>query len=119
MNNETLRAHGLANKGTSFDSPFGDDVVVLRVMGKIFALIPLNTSPERVNLKCDPVWAEVLRQTYPAITPGYHMNKKHWNTILFDDTVPDDEILEMVDHAYEQVVKALTKKEREQLEKIA
>jgi predicted DNA-binding protein (MmcQ/YjbR family) len=115
MDNETLKAYGLAKKGTSSDSPFGDDVVVLRVMGKIFALIPLNIKPERVSLKCDPIWAEVLRQTYPAVTPAYHMNKKHWNSILFDDSVPDDEILEMVDHAYEQVVKGLTKKERGQL----
>lgn len=114
MDIETLKAYALGKKGTSFDFPFGDDVVVLRVMGKIFALIPLNTAP-RVNLKCEPMWAEVLRQTYPAVTPGYHMNKQHWNTIMLDDSIPDDEILEMVDHAYEQVVKGLKRAEREKL----
>jgi predicted DNA-binding protein (MmcQ/YjbR family) len=115
MDVESLKRYALAKKGTSHDFPFGEDVLVLRVAGKIFALAPLNETP-RVNLKCDPVWAEVLRQTYPAVTPGYHMNKKHWNTILLDGSIPDDEVLEMVDHAYEQVVKGLTKKEREKIE---
>jgi predicted DNA-binding protein (MmcQ/YjbR family) len=70
---------------------------------------------ERVSLKCDPAFAEVLRQTYAAVTPAYHLNKKHWNGVLLDGTIPDEEILEMVDHSYEQVVKGLKKAEREQL----
>jgi predicted DNA-binding protein (MmcQ/YjbR family) len=84
-------------------------------MGKIFALIPLDASP-RVNLKCDPTLATILRETYPAVTPGYHMSKIHWNTILLDGSISDDELLEMVDHAYDQVVKGLTKKDRALLE---
>ncbi|MCA0452840.1 MAG: MmcQ/YjbR family DNA-binding protein [Chloroflexi bacterium] len=115
MDVETLKDYALSKPSTTSDFPFDEETLVIRVMGKIFALMSLNDSPSRVNLKCDPVWAEVLRQSYAAITAGYHMNKRHWNTILFDDTVPDDEILEMVDHAYEQVVKGLPKKDRERL----
>lgn len=114
MDVETIKVHGLAKKGTSFDFPFDQETMVLRVMGKIFALMTAKGG-RSVNLKCDPDWAEVLRQTYPAVTPGYHMNKRHWNTIAFDGTVPDDEILEMVDHAYDQVVKGLKKADREKL----
>jgi len=111
MDIETLKNYAFAKKGVTHDFPFGDDVLVIRVLGKMFALIPLDASP-RVNLKCDPAWAEILRQTYPAITPGYHMSKNHWNTLLLDGSIPDDEILEMVDHSYDQVVKGLPKKDR-------
>ncbi len=113
MNVETLKAYALAKKGTSFDFPFDTETMVIRVMRKIFLLAPVHGSS--VNLKCDPNWAEVLRQTYPAVKPGYHMNKRHWNTVTLDGSISDDEILEMVDHAYEQVVKGLTKKDREKL----
>ncbi len=114
MDIETLKAYALAKKGTSSDYPFGDDVLVIRVMDKIFVLIPLTETP-RVNLKCDPVLAEILRQTYPAVTPGYHMNKQHWNTVLLDGSIADEEVLEMVDHAYAQVIKGLKKADRDQL----
>ncbi len=113
MDVKTLKDYCLRKKGTTTDFPFDPDVPVFRVMGKIFALFP-GDSPQ-VNLKCDPTFAEVLRQTYPAVVPGYHMNKRLWNTILLDGSIPDDEIFEMVDHSYEQVVKGLTKKERDKL----
>ena len=115
MDIETLKAHALAKPASTHDFPFDEETLALRVKGKIFALVPINASPQQANLKCDPVWAEILRQTYKAVTPGYHMNKRHWNTIVFDGTIPDSEILEMVDHAYEQVVKGLSKKDREAL----
>lgn len=115
MDLQTLENHCLSKKGATKDFPFGDDVAVYRVMGKIFALIPLNESL-RINLKCDPTLVQMLRQTYPAVTPGYHMNKTHWNTVLIDGTIPDDEIAEMVDHAYDTVVKGLTKRDRAQLD---
>jgi len=114
MNRNELRDYCLSRQKAVEDFPFGNDVAVYKVMGKMFALIPVN-APLQISLKCDPVWAEVLRQTYKAVTPGYHLNKRHWNTVLFDDTIPDEEVLEMVDHAYEQVVKGLTKKDREKL----
>jgi predicted DNA-binding protein (MmcQ/YjbR family) len=117
MNVEQLRLACLGKRGTSSDFPFGPETLVFRVMGKIFALIPLDASP-RINLKCDPGWAEILRQTYSAVTPGYHMNKRHWNTVLLDGTIPDGEIDEMIDHAYLLVVKSLKRADREQLEKL-
>jgi predicted DNA-binding protein (MmcQ/YjbR family) len=115
MDEMTLRAYCLSKKGTTEDFPFGDDTRVLRVMGKLFALMPVGVSPARMNLKCDPNWALVLRATYPSITAGYHMNKAHWNTMIADGTLPDDLVYEMIDHSYSIVVKGLTKKEREQL----
>jgi predicted DNA-binding protein (MmcQ/YjbR family) len=111
----TLRDYCLSKKGTTEDFPFGDDTRVLRVMGKLFALMPVGTLPARMNLKCDPDWALVLRATYPAITPGYHMNKAHWNTIIADGTIPQDLVYEMIDHSYNIVVKGLPKRERDQL----
>src|SRR5881394_3975102 len=115
MDVETLKTHALAKPATSSDFPFDFETMVIRVKGKIFALVPINASPNQANFKCDPIWAEVLRQTYKAVTPGWHMNKKHWNTVVFDGSISDDEILEMVDHAYEQVVKGLPKRDREAL----
>ncbi len=117
MDIETLKTHALAKLATSFDFPFDSETMVIRVKGKIFVLVPINASPSRANFKCDPDLAEILRQTYKAVTPGYHMNKRHWNTVIFDGSIPDDEILEMVDHAYDQVVKGLPKKDREALQK--
>src|SRR4051794_18740411 len=115
MDVETLKNYALAKPFSTQDFPFDNETMALRVKNKIFALVPTKASPQRANLKCDPDWAEILRQTYKAVTPGYHMNKRHWNTIIFDGTISDDEILEMVDHAYDQVVKGLPKKVREVL----
>jgi predicted DNA-binding protein (MmcQ/YjbR family) len=111
----TLRDYCLSKKGTSEDFPFGDDTRVLRVMGKLFALMPVGAHPARMNLKCDPAWALVLRETYPSITAGYHMNKAHWNTITADGTIPEDLVYEMIDHSYSIVVKGLPKHAKEQL----
>lgn len=115
LDTATLRAHCLNKKGTTEEFPFGDDVRVLKVMGKMFALIPLD-DPPRISLKCDPGWAELLRSAYPAVQPGYHLNKRHWNTVTSDGTIPDDEILEMIDHSYNLVVKGLKKADRQALE---
>jgi len=114
MDAETLKSYCMSKKGVTTDFPFDAMTQVFRVAGKIFALVPNDASPS-VNLKCDPTFAEVLRQTYAAVTPGYHMNKRLWNTIVLDGSIPDDELQEMVDHSYEQVVKGLTKKEWERL----
>jgi predicted DNA-binding protein (MmcQ/YjbR family) len=118
MDVDQLKTACLGKHGVTADFPFGPETQVFRVMGKIFALIPLDASP-RINLKCDPGWAELLRQTYPAVTPGYHMNKRHWNTVLCDGTISDTEIDEMIEHAYAIVVKGLKRAEREQLEKLS
>jgi predicted DNA-binding protein (MmcQ/YjbR family) len=97
------------------DYPFGDQVAVFKVAGRMFALVLLGPPPGIVSLKCDPDLAAELRARYTAITPGYHLNKRHWNTVTLDGSVPDDELQELVDHSYELVVARLTKAERNRL----
>lgn len=86
-------------------------------MGKIFALTDINEF-ETINLKCDPEEAIQLRERYDAVQPGYHMNKKHWNTIILDGSVPDKFVFQWIDHSYELVVEGLTKKLKDELGKI-
>ena len=107
-----LRDHCLSQTATREDFPFGPDVAVLKVMDKMFALLPINP-PLTISLKCDPVLAKMQRDTYPAVQPGYHLNKRHWNTVTIDGTIPDDEILEMIVHSYDLVVKKMKKSDRE------
>lgn len=100
--------------------PFGDDTLVFRVGDKVFALMGVDIEAEelqpRINLKCDPTLAVILRQTYPqSVLPGYHMNKTHWNTVVSNGIIPDEEICEMIDHSYDLIVKSLTKKQRAEL----
>ncbi|MDL1884718.1 MmcQ/YjbR family DNA-binding protein [Anaerolineae bacterium CFX8] len=115
MDRNELRLYCLSRRAAVEDFPFGDDVAVFKVAGRVFALLPA-AGPVRISLKCDPTWAVVLRQTYPAVKPGWHLNKKHWNTVEVDGSIADDEILEMVEHSYQLVVKGLTKAERACLE---
>lgn len=114
MDRTALRDYCLSKAGTTAEFPFGPEAEVFKVIGKMFALIPMD-APLSISLKCDPALAEILRQTYPAVIPGYHLSKKHWNTISIDGSVPDDEVLEMIDHSYDLVVKGLKKSERERL----
>ena len=109
MERSELQAYCLSKKATIEDFPFGDDVAVYKVEGKVFALLPVDT-PTRISLKCDPALAGILRETYEAVTPGWHLNKKHWNSVNVDGSIPESEILEMIDHSYEQVVKGMSKK---------
>jgi predicted DNA-binding protein (MmcQ/YjbR family) len=104
---------GLA--GAVEDYPFGDDVAVVKVGGKMFAIVMLTGDPGTVTLKCDPDWALELRVQHHAVRPGYHTNKRHWNTIDLDGTVDDDDLREMVDHSYELVLARLPRRERERL----
>jgi predicted DNA-binding protein (MmcQ/YjbR family) len=90
--------------GAVEDYPFGDGVAVFKVGGRMFALVALEGSPGTVNLKCDPELALELRARYPAVRPGYHQNKRHWNTVDLDGSVDDDELCEMIDHSYALVV---------------
>jgi predicted DNA-binding protein (MmcQ/YjbR family) len=93
----------------------GDEVAVFKVAGRMFALVPLGQTPASVSLKCDPDLAVGLRGRYAGITPGYHLNKRHWNTLTLDGSVPDEEVLELLDHSYDLVVARLTKAQRDQL----
>ena len=115
MNVETLRDYCLAKKGVTEGFPFGEDVLVFKVMGKMFALVNLVRLPLGVNLKCDPERAVELRERYEAVQPGYHMHKRTWNTVFFDGTIPDAEMREMIDHSYALVAASLKKADREAL----
>jgi predicted DNA-binding protein (MmcQ/YjbR family) len=106
----------LAKPGSAEDYPFGDEVAVFKVGGKMFALVSLAESPASVSLKCDPGLAAGLRQKYPAVTPGYHLNKRHWNTITLDGSVPEEELLDLIGHSYQLVVAGLPRAERATLD---
>jgi predicted DNA-binding protein (MmcQ/YjbR family) len=104
--------------GAVEDYPFGDGVAVFKVGGRMFALVPLDTAdgaPATVNLKCDPDLAIELRARYAAVRPGYHQNKRHWNTVDLDGSVDDGELREMVEHSYELVLARLPRRERDRL----
>jgi predicted DNA-binding protein (MmcQ/YjbR family) len=101
--------------GVVEEQPFGPSVDVLKVGGKIFAILSPESSPEAISLKCDPDLAIELRLQYAAVIPGFHLNKRHWNTVHLNGTIPDDEILRMVAHSYDQVVAGLPKSERHRL----
>lgn len=98
------------------DYPFGSYVAVFKIRGKMFATLAVNGDAVTMNLKCDPDEAFQLRDVFDAVTPGYHMNKKHWNTIILNGTIPGFEIERMIDNSYGLVVKSLKKAERQALE---
>ncbi|MFV8782188.1 MmcQ/YjbR family DNA-binding protein [Microbulbifer sp. SA54] len=98
------------------DYPFGPGVAVFKIKGKMFATLGEEAGIARTNLKCDPDEAQALRDIFSGVLPGYHMNKKHWNTVLLDGSVPDYEIERMMDRSYGLVVKGLKKVQREALE---
>jgi len=114
---EPLRVYLLAKPGVTEELPFGPDALVFKVLGKMFALVAWQETPLTISLKCDPGLALLLRGTYAAVQPGYHLNKRHWNTVTLDDEVPEDEVEEMIDASYDLVVKGMTKAQKAQLEK--
>lgn len=118
MNVETFREYCLAKKGVTESFPFDQSTLVFKVMGKMFALTGLERIPFSVNLKCDPNRAIELREYHTEITPGYHMSKKHWNTVDFTNSLPSDMLLELIDHSYNLVVNSLTKKLKEELKNL-
>jgi predicted DNA-binding protein (MmcQ/YjbR family) len=120
MNVEQFREYCLSLDHVIEYFPFDDVTLVFKVggtEGKIFALLPLDAEPASANLKCNPEKAIELRESYPQIIPGFHMNKKHWNTIYIDDGLGHKLLKELIDHSYDLVYKSLTKKLRESLEK--
>jgi predicted DNA-binding protein (MmcQ/YjbR family) len=102
MNIETLREYCISKKEVTEGFPFGEDTLVFKVKGRIFALVNLDDNLS-INLKCDPSLAIDLRERYPSVTPGYHMNKKHWNTISIDGSMADNELLKWIDHSYDLI----------------
>jgi predicted DNA-binding protein (MmcQ/YjbR family) len=117
MELEFFREYCLAKRGATESTPFGETVVVFKVGGKMFALAALDEVPTTVNLKCDPDRALELRDRYEQVRPGYHMNKKHWNTVELGSGIPNAEIRNMIDQSYDLVVQSLPKRERDRLTK--
>ena len=105
MNIETLRKYALSKEDVEETFPFGNNVMVFKREGKVFLLVPLDTEQLQFNAKCDPEYAIELRERYPCILPGYHMNKKHWNTIIVDGTLTTGQVKGLVDDSYKLVSK--------------
>jgi predicted DNA-binding protein (MmcQ/YjbR family) len=110
-----LRRWCLAQSGAAEDFPFGPEQSVFRVAGKMFAISALDRRPLEVSVKCEPELALQLRETYAAIRPGYHLNKRHWNTVTLDGSLPDQLIRDLIEDSYDLVVSALPKRTREHL----
>lgn len=115
MNIEEIREYCLQKKAVTESFPFDESTLVFKVMGKMFALTSLEKEPS-INLKCDPGKAIELRERFPAVQPGYHMNKRLWNTIYLDESITDNLIREWIDHSYNLVVEKLPKKDQIQLQ---
>ena len=110
MDIESFTDYCLSKRAVTESFPFGGDTLVFKVMGKMFALTGLDQVPLTANLKCDPEKAIELREAYEEIRPGFHMHKSHWNTIVLEGMLEDSLILQLIDHSYDLVVKALPKK---------
>jgi predicted DNA-binding protein (MmcQ/YjbR family) len=116
---QSLIDYALGKPGAEATFPFGPEVLVFKVMGKMFGLTSRRDTLSSFNLKCDPERAIALRAAYPAVKPGYYMNKQHWNTIELDGSLTEPELQRMIDHSYELIVRSLKKAERQQLSQIA
>ena len=115
MSPERLRAYCLSFKGAEETFPFGPETSVFKVAGKMFALSQLAAHSLRVSLKCEPALAEALRETHAAVLPGYHLNKRHWNTVIIDGSLPDAAIRDMIEDSYDLVVSKLPRARRQAL----
>ncbi len=119
MHIDEFRDYCISKAGTEECFPFDETTLVFKVMGKMFALTSLDADEFRVNLKCDPNRAIELRETHQDIIAGYHMNKKHWNTVILEDSILDEDlIIDLIDHSYDLVVKGLPKKLKAELKLI-
>ncbi len=118
MDYQQARTYLLAKPSAMEDFPFGPDVMVFKVKGKMYATLALSMDKQHywMNLKCEPQQALMLRDVFDAVIPGYHMNKQHWNTVILDGSIPEHEITRMIDHSFSLVAKGLKKSERAQLE---
>ncbi len=115
MDAEELRDYCLSLLGTHEEFPFGRDTSAFKVAGKIFALSRLAEDPLRISLKCDPALAEELREAHAAVMPGYHLNKRHWNTVIIDGSLSDEMISDMVEDSYDLIVSKLPQVHRRAL----
>ena len=118
MNVEEFHAYCMSKKGVEETFPFDETTLVFKVMGKMFTLSSLDNEEFKVNLKCDPEYALELREEHLDIVEGWHMSKKHWNTVHFEGTLNDSFLCELIDHSYDLVVKKLKKSDRKFLENL-
>jgi len=118
MDYDSLCAHLDSKPGARRDMPFGPDALVFKVLNKMFALVAWQADPLTIALKADPIDAMILRRQYAAIKPGRYLNKKHWNTVTLDGSVPDDELRQMMDESYTLVVKGMTLADQEKIRKM-
>lgn len=116
MTREEAIRYALSKPGATETYPFDETTLVFKVGGKMFGLVYDHKGDLGLNLKCDPDLSQVLRQQYEGVFPGYHMNKKHWNTVLFGSDVPDDEIINLMNISYDIVFKSLTKKVQKEIQ---
>jgi predicted DNA-binding protein (MmcQ/YjbR family) len=119
MTENELEKQLLTKLGAKKEFQFGEDVAVFKVSNKIFALYSIEDGKIRLNLKSKPEDAVGYREIYNCVIPGYHMNKKHWNTVIFDGEMSDEVLSQMIDESYQLIVSKLTKKEKELLQKLA
>lgn len=110
MNIEELREYCLGKENTTENLPFGPGTLVFSINGKIYLLVGFDRSPLQFNVKCDPEFALEIRERHPCILPGYHMNKKHWNTVIVDGSLSDQMLRELIDHSYDLVKNGKKKK---------
>jgi predicted DNA-binding protein (MmcQ/YjbR family) len=115
MNAAELRDHCLSFAGAEEMFPFGPNTSVFKVAGKMFALSQLGADSLRVSVKCEPELAEALRGANTAVIPGYHLNKRHWNTVIIDGSLPDEEVFDMIEDSYDLVVSKLPRARRRAL----
>ena len=118
MNIEQLRDYCLGKKAVEECFPFDEETLVFKVMGKMFLLTDIGSKPIEFNVKSDPEIAIQLREKYDCVSPGFHMSKTHWNTVTCDGSVPQKLLKQWIDHSYAEVVKKLTKKQRQELESL-
>lgn len=116
MDLAALRTECRGRPGATAEHPFGPGALVMKVGGKIFAIIGEDAEPPTISLKCEPDLATALRAAFAAVQPGYHLNKRHWNTVTVDGTVPDDELCAWIEDSYDLVVAALPRRERDSLQ---
>ena len=115
MNVEDIRAYCLSKPGTTESFPFDNETLVLKVMNKIFAIIPLEATELSISLKCDPERVIELREMYTGVRPGWHLNKPHWNSVVADGSFTESDLMEWIDHSYDLIVASLPRKLKEEL----
>lgn len=113
---ETLMRYLLGKRAALLDHPFGPQPLVFKVGGKIFALLDSSSLPLKLSLKCEPAQAQFLRDSFPSVQPGYHLNKEHWNTVTIDGSIPDVGLQALIDDSYRLVFAGLTRAQRHQID---